>query len=428
LAYFGTFLITMSEEQPRGVLLAGLSRLRLALESAGIAIGGSDDLGVWAAAVERFVAEVEASAANASQAHARRRPLPRPSAEDARVTENAVRASAEMQENLELADLFADDQMYGDEHGEDDLSAMFDDEAQLETREEPAVKSGAVVEEPVSPMSVAKRAPLRPQLFPQGGIAKTKPRRGAARKPRVSATAPDTGDFDVPPGEGREYFGVVDEKMSEQMRQLVEAARPVFSSNLIQVAGSMDAVSSWEEQCRNKGDVQLRFVAAKKGRHANLGSLILPFANERTAKQEYLNSFWGELAFKFFGVRLYELGVVVQKLLNDIVSYKVEGDQITLRLHTQRGLVGMVIVNASDVSEESQAVLTLIETLSELLKERLNSVVVLVTTDGKKEPVIEALVAGRQRRGWVPSMPVIAAYSWEYAADQGASATLVLGD
>jgi len=205
----------------------------------------------------------------------------------------------------------------------------------------------------------------------------------------------------------------------------VRLPRPMFTSDLIPLVGGYEVVEAWEERCRLDSSSPLRFVPPKV-RHRALGSLVLPYADKRQMPNDFAQSLWGKLQH-YKRARIYELGVILRKVGEDVVSHHVGTGVVTLRLSQPRGLVGMVLLTAADISQGTSSHMELIDAVDELLSERLSSIVVLMVNDAMKETSVNALVEASGVRGWAPTMPVIAAYSWEYSADQGASATLVLG-
>jgi len=234
----------------------------------------------------------------------------------------------------------------------------------------------------------------------------------------------DPADFDVPLGKPatKEHVPATTEAA---LLNAVRLPRPMFTSDLIPLVGGYEVVEAWEERCRLDSSSPLRFVPPKV-RHRALGSLVLPYADKRQMPNDFAQSLWGKLQH-YKRARIYELGVILRKVGEDVVSHHVGTGVVTLRLSQPRGLVGMVLLTAADISQGTSSHMELIDAVDELLSERLSSIVVLMVNDAMKETSVNALVEASGVRGWAPTMPVIAAYSWEYSADQGASATLVLG-
>jgi hypothetical protein len=270
----------------------------------------------------------------------------------------------------------------------------------------------------------ALRPQLRPELFPGGGIPRAKSRKGSNRTPRTQALPADPTNFDVPTA-AKNTAPEVPNEADAALLNAVKLPRPMFTSDLIPMAGSHEVVQAWEERCRNEPRSALRFVPPK-ARHRDLGSLVLPYADKRHMPNDFKQSLWGKLQH-YKRARIYELGVILRKVGEDVVSHHVGNGVVTLRLSQPRGLVGMVLVTAADITEGTPAHTEFVDAVDELLTERLSSVVTLMVNDAMMESAVNTLVNAAALRGWSPTMPVIAAYSWEYASDQGKTATLVLG-
>jgi hypothetical protein len=286
----------------------------------------------------------------------------------------------------------------------------------------PTTTSDVIADVVISPPSL--RPQLRPELFPGGGIPKAKSRKGTNRTVRTQALPADPADFDVPnQGAGRRKD--VPDEADTALINAVRLPRPMFTGDLIPLVGSAEVVEAWEESCRNDSASTFRFIPPK-ARHRSLGALVLPYADKRQMPSDFTQSLWGKLQH-YKRARIYELGVILRKVGEDVVSHHVGTGVVTLRLSQPRGLVGMVLVTAADISEGTPALSELVDTVDELLTERLSSVVTLMVNDAMMESAVSALATAASVRGWTPTMPVIAAYSWEYASDQGQSATLVLG-
>lgn len=276
------------------------------------------------------------------------------------------------------------------------------------------------------------RTPLRPQLFPTGaGIAKTT-RRAPAKRVRSRATSPEdaktvSADPVVTPTNPEPTNDAnADHHANELIEQAIREPKPVFISDLVKLVGSGEEVQEWEERRRSTPDDPVRFIGAKT-RHRARGSLVLPYANDRQTPRQFADSLWGQLSSRYRGTRAYELGVILHRVGSEIVSSSVGNDVIVLRLNQPRGLVGMAISAGADLSDGSDARSELLGAVHELLGERLSSVVVLTLSADTLEPAVQAMERASVAERWNPSAPVVAATSWSYAMDQGASAQLVLG-
>ena len=220
--------------------------------------------------------------------------------------------------------------------------------------------------------------------------------------------------------------------MSLDTRQKLLASclipRPVFTSDLLSVAGSNDVVSSWEAELRaDPATSPVRFLAAK-GRHRLRGSLIIPVSEAREIAKGTRLPWWSDCVSLYRGSRLYELGVVLHRVGEEIVAARFDENVAVLRLSSPRGLVGVVIVFDTNINEEP-ARIALRESIEQLLKERLTLIAVL-TSAGEAialTNLTETVASLALSEQWSRNIPVIAARSWEFADDRGSTAHLVFG-
>lgn len=266
--------------------------------------------------------------------------------------------------------------------------------------------------------------PLRPELFPTSRPAKTT-RRGT-KTPRARAERPDPHLLDVP-------IDYPDTKeLSAETRQKLLASsllpRPVFTSDLVAVAGSSEAVATWEAEMRaDPANSPVRFLAAK-GRHRLRGSLIVPVNTARELAKSSKSTWWADCVSLYRGSRLYELGVVLNRVGDEVVASKFDEHHAVLRLSSPRGLVGVVIMFDAAVGDEPSRT-ALKNSLDQLLKERLTLVAVL-TSAGEAAALTsltETVASLALSENWKRTIPVIAARSWEFADDRGSTAQLVFG-
>jgi hypothetical protein len=281
------------------------------------------------------------------------------------------------------------------------------------------------------PPGAPDRPSLRPEVSASGrGGKRARPIRTQAAPPErqpLPLTPTDiVADADVAP-----QAAELDAATSQALLAAVCIPRPVFAADLIAVAGSMEAVRGWELQCRTE-NLPVRIVPAKM-RHAARGSLIFPVDEARTLTTEFRRSLWGDvLAAKgpsYRGARLYELAVLLHRVGEQVVSHRLGEHTATLRLAQPGGLTGVVVMFGSDLGDESPVRAELLEQVGQLVGERLAGVAVLTTSgeSGCYETLMEVLTVEARSRAWQPTMPVVAARSWEYADSRGSRATLVLG-
>ena len=270
--------------------------------------------------------------------------------------------------------------------------------------------------EPASAAPVTSiEAPFRPELF-------TSPAPGARRKRtravRVQAQAPEDGlpfvtDADT----------VLDDQMREALLAAASIPRPVFTRDLIAVAGDERIVDAWEAECRaNVSTSPVRFVTPKS-RHRQRGRLVA--IDEGDPRPQ---DWWHQAVSRYRAGRLYELGVLLHRVGDEIVSFEL-GDQAALfRLNTPRGLVGVVVALDLAVGDSSGTRGELAEIIGRLLTERLTLLAVLTASgeNGSLENLVSTLEELALENGWRPTSPIVAARSWEYADDRGSSAVMVL--
>jgi hypothetical protein len=213
------------------------------------------------------------------------------------------------------------------------------------------------------------------------------------------------------------------------MRQALLAAasipRPVFARDLVAVTGSLELVDEWEAECRaNLSTSPVRFVAPKS-RHRLRGCLVAVDQTEVRA-----SDWWNQSVKRYRAGRLYELAVLLHRVGDEVVSFSLDPEVAAFRLNTPRGLIGVVVLLDTKLSADGPSVADMVVHLEQMLSERLTMVAVLTTSaePGSLESVADAVERAARENAWVPTAPVVAARSWEYADDRGTSAVMVLGE
>ena len=267
--------------------------------------------------------------------------------------------------------------------------------------------------------------PLRPEL---SAPSSTKKRKG--RSLRTQAQAPEDLTLYPSPEPTLSASSVVGTlELSEDLLTALTAAasipRPVFMRDLVEVGGSLEAVEAWEEQCRSDpASYPIRFIAPKM-RHRARGSLVFSDVHPATGA----DAWWQRCVTTYRGARLYEMGVLLHRVGDELVSSRFTGSSALLRLSTGKGLVGVVVTFDAQLEPESEAREGLKAAMEELLSERL-VLIACLTTSGENS-AIESLLASLSdlalQSGWSPTAPVVAARSWEYADNRGTTAVLALG-
>jgi len=284
---------------------------------------------------------------------------------------------------------------------------------QQTTTDEPGDRGDAQHAEASEPSgSIGVETPLRPELFPTAPT-----RRKRTREVRTQATPPEGG---LPFKSGT---AVLDDAMRQALLAASSIPRPVFTRDLIAVAGDEAVVDAWEAECR--ADVStspVRFVAPKS-RHRQRGRLV---AVEQGAAKPA--DWWYQAVSRYRAGRLYELGVLLHRVGDEIVSFQL-GEQVCLfRLNTPRGLVGVVVVLDVAAEDNPEVRYELTEVVENLMGERLTLLAVLTASGepGSLEGLSGNLEQIATERHWRPTFPLVAARSWEYADDRGSSAVMVL--
>lgn len=256
-------------------------------------------------------------------------------------------------------------------------------------------------------------APMRPELF-----TPSTPRK--RRTARTKASAP-IAEIPLVEAAGAQ-------ELNDGMRAALMAAaaipRPVFTRDLIGVAGSLAMVDAWEAECRaDVSSSPVRFVAPKS-RHRLRGHLV---AVEPSVVRP--GDWWYQAVQRYRAGRLYELAVLLHRVGDEIVSFVLEDQLAVFRLNTPRGLVGIVVVLDPRPVLGGASSQDLADHLATLLSERLTMIAVLTASaePGSLENIISHVEELAGRNSWQPTAPVIAARSWEYADDRGTSAVMVLG-
>jgi hypothetical protein len=329
---------------------------------------------------------------------------------------------------------------------DDELPAM-DDEREIPVRGEVAISEniapvGAIAPSNVAPPQTAAvtshveparpvermasgpgyETQLRPELFTPPKAPKTT-RRGS-KAVRQRAERPDPLMFDIPLDGGP--VAEVEPALRERLTSAALLARPVFTSDLVAIAGTPDIVSTWEGDLRSDpANSPVRFLAAK-GRHRLRGSLVVPVNREPVDKGGRPN-WWADCVERYRGSRLYELGVLLHRVGEEVISAEFDEHAALLRLNSARGIVGVLVVFDAITDDTNEVAFD--RMLTQLLGERCSLIAVLTTAGEATAMTSLGETIGKMAvaRGWRPSVPVITARSWEFADDRGSTAQLILG-
>jgi hypothetical protein len=299
------------------------------------------------------------------------------------------------------------------------------DRAASETSDGSAV-AATTTAAPARPSRTVRTGPaVRPELFPTATAGRAPGLPASRRRPRVSATAPSTLDVPTSPTVATRP---ADSAIEARLAAAVAIPRPVFISDLVDLVGSAEEVEAWMERCRADGDSPFRFIPPKS-RHRLRGCLVIPVGYLRDAAAEFSQSWWAECLERFHGAKLYEMAVLLHAIGDQVRSWKVnsEGTAVLMRVAQQRGIVGIVVLLDDRLGSGEPGRGSLTSFVGELLRDRLDLLVVLTTTDPMLQPAIAALSEEAATLHWKPSCHVVAARSWEWASGNAAAALHVLG-
>lgn len=272
---------------------------------------------------------------------------------------------------------------------------------------------------------------VRPELFPSAPRSSKSKTSTKKRTTRIQAEAPaDAGDSAAfqpsASSQGREGL---DDVLRQALLAAASIPRPVFTRDLVAIAGTPEIVSTWEDECRAHPELtQVRFVSPK-ARHRSRGSLIIPDDSLRATPRRGYDDWWVQAINRYFGARLYELGVLLHRVGDELVSTRFGEHTAVLRLNSSRGLVGIVVAMNDRLEPGEPARDELAAALEELFAERLTLAAVLMSAGEERDltRLVEATVSLASERGWNPAFPVVSARSWEYADDRGSTARVILG-
>jgi hypothetical protein len=375
---------------------------------------------------------------------------------------------------IDYADLFGDDpsdsryldDLFGDEPSSTDLSELFDEPTQLSPTESaspdvpiPEPAHGAqgqdvpLVETPsramdsnknpetatsskqetivgpwasdppttgagVTARALATGGGMKPSLIPIS--PKTRTRRNRAPV-RASATPGETS-LDVPVDQGAD--STLDVSMRDRLLAAVCIPRPVFSADLVELVKSAEVVADWEAERMSGKETSVVIIPAKS-RHKLRGSLIFSKNYLNDGPVEFRRSLWAQCLSLYRGAKLYELGVVLHRFGEEVVSYELGPQIAILRLSLPKGLVGLIMVLDTAMSEEDEARKSLVNALETLMKERLVQIAVLSYVAESIDMMAAVVAEEAARRGWTPTMPVTLSRSWEFTSNTGTALPLL---
>jgi len=271
----------------------------------------------------------------------------------------------------------------------------------------------------VTTRAVSTAGGIRPALLPTSPRTRQRKTKTATR---TSATPAD--GLDVPVDQ-IESSGELDDAMRERLMNAICMPRPVFSADLVDLVKSPEVVADWENELADNGrDLSVIFVLPKT-RHKIRGTLIFPREWPSTAPAAVRNSLWARVAEKYRGAKVYELGVLLHRFNEEVISSDLGNHVVTLRLNRPQGLVGVVVVLSTALGEGEGTRAELVDALETLQHERLVQIAVLSTNAEVVDTLAEVVAEEAERREWAPTMPVTLSRSWEYANGTGVALPLL---
>ena len=274
--------------------------------------------------------------------------------------------------------------------------------------------------------------PIRPEPKNVPAAVSKSNRRQPPRKKtaRVSAATPTLDPRDQVTAAAAS--GELTDELRDKLLACVCMPRPVFMADLIHLVGDADLVEQWEKECRAQGsDSPIRFIAAKQ-RHKARGHLVIPFDDAlRSSTTGFEKSLWNQFISHpgLRGAKLYELAVLLHRVIDQVVTADIGDDLVTFRVNQQRGLVGVIVTLTVDLQAGTPARAELGAALSALSAGRLGLMAVCTYAGGPRS-VPEVADAVRELIGeqdLAMPCPVIAQASWEFADDGGTTAVSVTG-
>ena len=454
LVHLATFVDALRDTEEH---LDGVIELRRALQVAGYELPRADDLSAWANAIYHHQLADEADTTPPTPEFNEHDDEPPPAAEPA-VRPRTPEAPAEQPPATLPPPEPPDDEgappapshtPAQTRRASDVLSELFASppapeatpspapEPVREPAAEPEADAGASSEKAAAPTGMealaealggdipkATEAPFKPNTSGGSRGGKSKER----RKPRVQATPPGGGPEPAPAADAADHDDASAARSAlERLTAAVAVPRPVFVSDLVEVAGGDSAlVQQWEtEQVEAYPDSPVRLLSGK-ARHRLRGALVIPQPSLQQQADGFEGSWWQQAIASYGRGRLYELAVLLAAVGDDVVAYEFGQEVATVRLHQASGPVGIVVVFGSELSDGGATREALDAAVGGFVKERLSLLAVLYARGDIGEDVARAVRDSAEAHRWQPAMPVVSAASWQWADRGGDAATVLL--
>lgn len=223
----------------------------------------------------------------------------------------------------------------------------------------------------------------------------------------------------VAPNIENEKYNIDTMKFTE-MNDFANKNMPIFTTDLLPIAGNHEILTNWETSHReNIEKSNFRFLSSKT-RYKQLGSLVI------SKDKSNSNSLWDNCVTKFRGAALYELGVLLRRIYNEILEFELNENYLILYIKTARGVTKILVLldNVEFFSQNSFFANILSKTQTEII-----SLFVILTTKADKNGLskISNIVTKHYiDNNLKANSPIVTSYSWEFADDRGSSAKLII--
>jgi hypothetical protein len=206
-----------------------------------------------------------------------------------------------------------------------------------------------------------------------------------------------------------------------KMNDFASSNKPTFIIDLLPIAGNVNDLSTWEKIHRDNIDKSdFRFLASKN-RYKQLGSLII---NKETVSQ---SNCWGSCVTELRGAGLYEIGVLLRRINDEVIDYTVDNDIIVIYVNSSRGITKLIVL-MSEFDKSNDVKSKVFAQLQETGNINLSLIAILSTKSEKNilTKITESVREFYIKEDLKPITSVVAAHSWEFADDRGSSAKLII--
>ena len=304
----------------------------------------------------------------------------------------------------------------GDSSPFESLGSLFGNSATpIETREDVDVSMNTNSWSP---------SPIKPENISDYGkkVRKVKKEPVSRRKePRVQATAPQShGAQNDPAG--------LDERLKGMFMSAVTIPRPVFTKDLLSLCPDYDVILEWEESSRANPDMGLRFISPKQ-RHRHRGSLVIPAKNLRLSSKKKSEDWWNSAIELYMGSKLYELGVLLHRVGDEVVSYSFNDLTAVIKLNTPKGIVVIIVVMNDRTEAGTEARSKIVSDIKQASQEKLAFIAILSTLGEEKEMerLLSNLTSIHNEEDLGLSTSLVCSRTWEFADDRGSTSKLISG-